>query len=111
MEKWLHTIPNYMRVILDTPPGREQKEALAEFLDRIRSQLQRVKFPDASTKNYIVLLREQAERLRAAQDPDVFSTDEMAAITRLMNAPSFASVYRTGRFRSTNVPLKDLATL
>ncbi len=34
MEQWLHALPNFMRVILDAPPGAEQKKALAAVLQK-----------------------------------------------------------------------------
>jgi hypothetical protein len=111
MEQWLKTMPNYIRVILDSPPGKEQKEAFAAHLERIASRLQRPKVITLEDQSYIQLLERRAKELRGASKPDVFDEQELASILLLMKVTErdFSKVPKTGRLTPQNIPMKDAA--
>ncbi|WP_441291213.1 hypothetical protein ACSRUE_12740 [Sorangium sp. KYC3313] len=101
MEKWLgeDKLPNYHRVVLSTPPGRDQRASLAKVIrdhawrvERETPQPKHGKYvidgavPFEHRDDYLRYLEAEARRLERPEDG--FAPDDLQQIVKLLNDPS-----------------------
>lgn len=109
MEQWLApTLPHFMRVILDRPPGKAQQDALATQLERIR----KTQAGDSKDPGAVAMGKEldaQIARLRT-KPSDVLSDNELAHLIYLLDPRTdWSRVNRAGRYALKNPSPADIA--